>query len=186
MATRSRGAAQGGAAQARQARVTAAVAERDGRRGGPQGLFVRRRGDLGVRARSWKAGAIGAGDLGFGCAGKTKLAGGAHGSAAAALAEAAEAGADRWGPGVGERGGHGAATASVLGRASAGAGEGRAAVAQSRPGWSGPVACGGAGRVARGRPGRLAGCSWASALARAKGRQACGVGRAWGVGAGLR
>ena len=40
-------------------------------------------GDLGVRARGWKAGAIGAGDLGFGCAGKTKLAGGAHGSAAA-------------------------------------------------------------------------------------------------------
>ena len=58
MATRSRGAAQGGAAQARQARVTAAVAERDGRRGGPQGLFVRRRGDLGVRARGWKAGEI--------------------------------------------------------------------------------------------------------------------------------
>jgi len=96
VATRSRGAAQGGAAQARQARVTAAVAERDGRRGGPQGLFVRRRGDLGVRARGWKAGAIGAGDLGFGCARKTKLAGGVHGSAAAALAEAAEAGADRW------------------------------------------------------------------------------------------
>ena len=58
VATRSRGAAQGGAAQARQARVTAAVAERDGRRGGPQGLFVRRRGDLGVRARGWKAGEI--------------------------------------------------------------------------------------------------------------------------------
>ena len=58
VATRSRGAAQGGAAQARQARVTAAVAERVGRRGGPQGLFVRRRGDLGVRARGWKAGEI--------------------------------------------------------------------------------------------------------------------------------
>ena len=58
VATRSRGAAQGGAAQARQARVTAAVAERDGRRGGPQGLFVRRRGDLGVRARGWEAGVI--------------------------------------------------------------------------------------------------------------------------------
>ena len=35
-----------------------------------------------MRARGWKAGAIGAGDLGFGCARKTKLAGGAHGSAA--------------------------------------------------------------------------------------------------------
>ena len=58
VATRSRGAARSGAAQARQARVTAAVAERDGRRGGPQGLFVRRRGDLGVRARGWEAGVI--------------------------------------------------------------------------------------------------------------------------------
>ena len=57
---------------------------------------------MGVRARSWKAGAIGAGDLGFGCAGKTKLAGGAQGSAAAALAEAAEAGADVWVRAVGE------------------------------------------------------------------------------------
>jgi len=36
-----------------------------------------------VRARGWKAGAIGAGDLGFGCARRTKLAGGVHGSAAA-------------------------------------------------------------------------------------------------------
>ena len=36
-------------------------------------LFVGRRGDLGVRARGWKAGAIVAGDLGFGCARKTML-----------------------------------------------------------------------------------------------------------------
>ena len=36
-------------------------------------LFVGRRGDLGVRARGWKAGAIVAGDLGFGCARKTTL-----------------------------------------------------------------------------------------------------------------
>ena len=36
-----------------------------------------------MRARGWKAGAIGAGDLGFGCARRTKLAGGVHGSAAA-------------------------------------------------------------------------------------------------------
>ena len=35
-----------------------------------------------MRACGWKAGAIGAGDLGFGCARKTKLAGGAHVSAA--------------------------------------------------------------------------------------------------------
>ena len=35
-----------------------------------------------MRARGWKAGAIGAGDLGFGCARKMKLAGGAYGSAA--------------------------------------------------------------------------------------------------------
>jgi len=34
-----------------------------------------------VRARGWKAGAIGAGDLGFGCARKTKLAGGERGLA---------------------------------------------------------------------------------------------------------
>ena len=36
-----------------------------------------------MRARGWKAGAIGAGDLGFGCARRTKLTGGVHGSAAA-------------------------------------------------------------------------------------------------------
>jgi len=34
------------------------AAEQDGRRSGPQGLFVRRRGDLGVRARGWEAGVI--------------------------------------------------------------------------------------------------------------------------------
>ena len=36
-----------------------------------------------MRACCWKAGAIGAGDLGFGCARRTKLTGGVHGSAAA-------------------------------------------------------------------------------------------------------
>ena len=36
-------------------------------------LFVGRRGDLGVRTRGWKTGAIVAGDLGFGCARKTTL-----------------------------------------------------------------------------------------------------------------
>jgi len=36
-------------------------------------LFVGRRGDLSVRARGWKAGAIVAGDLVFGCARKTTL-----------------------------------------------------------------------------------------------------------------
>jgi hypothetical protein len=44
--------------------------------GGAEGrrvLFVGRRGDRGVRARGWKAGAIVAGDLGFGCARKTTL-----------------------------------------------------------------------------------------------------------------
>ena len=71
-----------------------------------------------MRARGWKAGAIGAGDLGFGCARKTKLAGGAHGSAAAALAEAAEAGADRWALGrllASARGERGLARAALVG-----------------------------------------------------------------------
>ena len=49
-----------------------------------------------MRARCWKAGAIGAGDLGFGCARRTKLAGGVHGQRQRALAEAAEIGAYRW------------------------------------------------------------------------------------------
>jgi len=49
-----------------------------------------------VRARGWKAGAIGAGDLGFGCVRRTKLAGGVHGQRQRALAEAAETGAYRW------------------------------------------------------------------------------------------
>ena len=49
-----------------------------------------------MRARGWKASAIGAGHLGFGCARKTKLAGGAGLSAEAACA-------GRW-AGVRERG----------------------------------------------------------------------------------
>jgi hypothetical protein len=46
----------GGARSA--ARDCGVAAEQDGRRSGPQGLFVRRRGDLGVRARGWEAGVI--------------------------------------------------------------------------------------------------------------------------------
>ena len=49
-----------------------------------------------MRARGWKAGTIVAGDLGFGCARRTKLAGGVHGQLQWALAEAAETGAYRW------------------------------------------------------------------------------------------
>ena len=82
-----------------------------------------------MRARGWKASVIGAGDLGFGCARRTKLAGGVHGQRQRALAEAAEAGADRWGQGIGERGGRGAC-------------ERLSGPARSRPGWSGTRACG--------------------------------------------
>ena len=97
-----------------------------------------------------------------------------------------EDGADKRAPLVSERNTSSAAARAEREERAEWACAGEWAATRSRSGWSGPVACGGAGRVARGRPGRLAGCSWASALARAKGRQACGVGRAWGVGAGLR
>ena len=112
---------------------------------GRRGLFVRRRGDLGVRARGWKAGAIGVGDLGFGCARKTKLAGGAHGSAAGGDGRCA--GCERRLADVRAQ----VAGGVGLRRGTRAAGEDGPNVRRVRPEWSGRAAGVREGAVQRGR-----------------------------------
>ena len=71
-----------------------------------------------MRARGWKAGAIGAGYLGFGCARKTKLVGGVHGSAAAGACGGCGGRRRQVGPGrllASARGERGLARAALVG-----------------------------------------------------------------------